>query len=129
VSGAAMEEIERHFEKLTKILARVAGAGTTTGERANAARLSAKYLADHPMPLRWFVPKGTVCQVVPAQYMRNLTEAKKIIRHVSLHKNEMFPEQLRVKVEDEVALGAGYLYFERYGYAIFVPVQDVAVRL
>lgn len=127
--SAAAEEIERHYDKLVKILARVAGAGTSAGERANAARLSAKYLADHPMPLRWFVPKGTVCQVVPAQYMKNLTEAKQVIRHVALHKNEMFPEHLRVKVDDEIALGAGYLYFERHGFAIFTPVQYVQVRL
>lgn len=126
--GAAMEEIERHYDKLVKILARVHG-GSTPGERANAATLAARWLTDHPMPLRWFVPKGTVCQVVPSQYMKNLGEAKKVIRHVALHKNEMFTEQLRVKVEDGVALSAGYLYFERHGFAIFVPVQAVQVRL
>lgn len=124
-----MEEIERHYDKLVKILARVAGAGTTTGERANAAKLSAKYLADHPMPLRWFVPKGAVCQIVPSVHMKNLNEAKAVIRHVALHSNMMFTEEARVKVEDDVALGAGYLYFERNGFAIFVPVQHVQVRL
>lgn len=120
--------IDGNYELLTRILSRVAG-GSTDGERANAARLTAKHLADYPMPLRWFVPKGTVCQVVPAQHMKNLTEAKGVIRHVALHKNEMFPEQLRVKVDDDMALGAGYLYFERHGFAIFVPVQSVQVML
>lgn len=124
-----MEEIERHYDKLVKILARVAGAGTSAGERANAARMSAKYLADHPMPLRWFVPGGVVCQIVPAQHMKNLNEAKAVIRHVELRGAMMFTEDTRVKVEDDVALGAGYLYFQRNGYAIFVPVQHVQVRL
>lgn len=128
-------DIDSNYERLTRILARVAASAvdehghSTEGERINAARLVAKHLRDYPMPLRWFVPKGTTCQVVPAQYMKNLSEAKPVIRHVALHKAEMFPETLRVKVEDEDALSAGYLYFERHGFAIFVPVQHVQVML
>lgn len=128
--SAAQQEIERHYDKVVKILARVSG-GSSEGERRAAAYLAAKYLTDHPMPLRWFVPKGTICRVVPAMFTKpeNLRQAQHVIRHVALHKAEMFPESLRVKVADDAVLEQGCLYFERHGYAVFVPVEHVQVML
>jgi hypothetical protein len=124
----AAEEISKRVEKVEKILALVAR-GATEGERGAAAHLIARYLAEHPLPIQWCVPQGTVCQIVPAHYLGDLREAKAIIRSVALHRREVFPERLRVRVNDEVPLSMGYLYFERHGYAIFVKVSDVTVRL
>lgn len=130
-------DIEKNYEKLQKILALATG-GSTEHERHAAAGLAADFLIRHPLPIRWFVPKGTHCRVVPAQFMTtgNLHTAQALIRTVQLHEDRWFKETERVRAAkmdgdrpDRDALRAGCFYFQQKGFALFIAVQHVTVAI
>ncbi len=124
------EGIERTFEKIEKYLA-YAARGGSENERAQAAKLIARTLKASPVPIRWYVPQGTECRVVPSLLMnpQDLRAAKATIRVVQLRQDHWYQERDRVRVDDDLALEKGYLYFERNGFAVFVPVSAITARL
>lgn len=123
-------DLEKHLSRVQKLLA-LAGSTVNEHETALAVSRVASYLDEHPLPMRWLVKQGTEIRLVPLTAMADLREARAIIRKVALRKDNWFFEEHRVKdaKDTRLALSNGYLFFQRHGYAFFVPVREVQVFL
>jgi hypothetical protein len=123
-------DLERHLVRVQKLLA-LAGSTCNVHETALAVSKVVSYLEEHPLPMRWCVKKGTEIRLVPLTAMDDLREARAVIRRVALRKDNWFFEEHRVKDQKDtrLALANGFIFFQRHGYCIFVPVRDVEVFL
>lgn len=121
---------EKHLAKVQKLL-RLAASTVNEHETALAVRKVLEFLEVHPLPMRWLVRKGVEVRLVPVTAMEDLRQAKAVIRKVALRKDNWFFEEHRVKDEKDtaLALNSGYIFFQRHGYAVFVPVKYVEVFL
>jgi len=121
---------EKHLARVQKLLA-LAASTCNEHETALAVRKVLEFLEAHPLPMRWHVKKGVEIRLVPLTAMEDLRQAKAVIRKVALRKDNWFFEEHRVKdaKDTSLALSSGYIFFQRHGYAIFVPVREVEVFL
>lgn len=121
---------EKSLARVQKLLA-LAASTVNEHETALAVSRVVDYLEAHPLPMRWLVKKGTEVRLVPLTAMEDLRQAKAVIRKVALRKDNWFFEEHRVKDQKDtvLALSNGYIFFQRHGYAVFVPVRYVEVFL
>lgn len=125
-----MDPYEKHLQRIRKLIA-LAGSTSYDTERASAVRMACEYLRQHPAPLRWHVRAGTDrLLIVPAQMLLNdLTTAGRTLRRQANRNPLWLDEVHRVKTSQLDIGAAGYLHFERFGYAIFVPLDAVEAYL
>jgi hypothetical protein len=129
-----VEDLERRLDRLKKLLA-LAARNPNPNESRLAARKAFEYLAANPLPVRWFVRKGTTCHVVPAFDVPAgsnaavwLTAAARVMRRdVPMRKDNWFLESQRIKdtVLAPEALVLGFFMYTRFGYTVFVPAGTV----
>lgn len=121
-------DLDRHLSRVRKLLA-LAGSTVNEHETGLAVVRVVDYLNAHPLPLRWYAPQGTTVRVVPVEVLHDLREAGGVIREVRLRKGNWFFEDHRVKDVAQAlsVLRHGYMYFQRYGFALFVPIKCLQV--
>lgn len=122
-----MEDFERRLDRLKKLLA-LAARNPNPNESRLAARKAFEFLDGNPLPVRWFVRKGTKCHVVPLLDVTDLTAAARSMRRdVPMRKDNWFLESQRVKDPKLApdALAAGFFMYTRFGYTVFVPAGAV----
>jgi hypothetical protein len=123
-----MEFLERRIERASRLLALVRNPNEAESKLA-ADRLRVLINAQPELPVRWFVRPGTVVKVMPTASMHEKGNAQ-AMRQVACRNQQWFFETHRQRGDvADAAMDRGFMFFERYGYAVFVPLTHLELYL